>query len=60
VAGRKHLEFDISNTSPHPENMFTIFQEAVGLGNRRLQIGRSSPFFTVFLPHGRDMGLQIR
>jgi hypothetical protein len=35
-------------------------QEAVGVGNRRLQIGRSGPFFTVFLPHSRAMGLQIR
>ena len=35
-------------------------QEPVGLGNRRLQIGRSGPFFTVFLPHSRAMRLQIR
>jgi len=34
--------------------------ESVGLGNRRLQIGRSGPFSTVFLPHSRAMGLQIR
>ena len=34
--------------------------EPVGLGNRRLQIGRSGPFFTVFLPHSLAMGLQIR
>ena len=35
-------------------------QEPAGLGNRRLQIGRSGPFFTVFLPHSLAMGLQIR
>jgi hypothetical protein len=36
------------------------FQEAVGFGNRRLQIGRSGLFLTVFLLHGRAMGLQRR
>ena len=35
-------------------------QEPVGLGNRRLQIDRSGPFFTVFLTHSGTMGLQIR
>ncbi|MES2613397.1 MAG: hypothetical protein V4679_24305 [Pseudomonadota bacterium] len=35
-------------------------QETAGLGNRRLQIGRSGPSFTVFLPHSLAMGLQIR
>ena len=35
-------------------------QEAVGLGNRRLQIGRSGPFLTVFLACSGPMGLQIR
>ena len=42
-------------------------KEPVGLGNRRLQIDRSGPFLasplfenTVFLPHSRVMGLQIR
>src|SRR3990167_3059061 len=36
-------------------------QEAVGLAeHRRLQIARSGPFFTVFLPHSRSMGQQIR
>ena len=34
--------------------------EPVGLGKRRLQIDRSSPFFTAFLPHSRAMGLQTR
>ncbi len=37
-----------------------FIQKAVGLGNHRLQIGRSGPFFTVFLPHSLAMGLQIR
>ena len=32
----------------------------VGLGNCRLQIDRSGPFFTVFLTHSSAMGLQIR
>jgi hypothetical protein len=35
-------------------------EEAFGLGNRRLQIGRSVPFFTAFLPHTLAMGMQIR
>ena len=35
-------------------------QEPVGLGNRRLQIDRSGPFFTVFLPNSSAIGLQIR
>ena len=35
-------------------------QEPVGLGNRRLQIDRSGPFFTVLLTHSGAMGLQIR
>jgi len=34
--------------------------EAVGLENRRLQIGRSGPFLTVFLAHGGAVGLHIR
>ena len=41
--------------------------EAVGLGNRRLQIVRSGPFLatplfenTVFLPNSSAIGLQIR
>ena len=37
-----------------------VRKEPVGLGNRRLQIDRSGPFFTVFLPHSGAMGLQIR
>jgi hypothetical protein len=32
----------------------------VGLGNRRLQIDRSGPFFTVFLPNSSAIGLQTR
>ena len=32
----------------------------MGLGNRRLQIDRSGPFFTVFLPNSWAIGLQIR
>jgi hypothetical protein len=35
-------------------------QEAVRLGNRRLQIGRSGPFFNVFFTQSTAMGLQIR
>ena len=35
-------------------------QEPVGLGNRRLQIDRSGPFFTVLFTHSGAMGLQIR
>ena len=35
-------------------------QESVGLGNHRLRIGRSGPFFTVFLHHSRAMRLEIR
>ena len=35
-------------------------QEPVGLGNRRLQIDRSGPFFTVFLTDSGAMGMQIR
>ena len=34
--------------------------EPVGLGNRRLQIDRTGPFFTVFLTHSGAMELQIR
>ena len=52
---QRFLSFDICTT----KNRQTP-QEPVGLGNRRLQIDRSGPFFTVFLPHSRAMGLQIR
>jgi len=34
-------------------------KEPVGLWNRRLQIDRSGPFFTGFLPHGTTMRLRI-
>lgn len=34
--------------------------QLVGLVERGLQERRSGPFFTVFLPHGCTMGLQIR
>jgi len=42
----------------HASGQKSRSQEPVGLGNRRLQIDRSGPFFTVFLTHNRAMGLQ--
>jgi hypothetical protein len=39
---------------------FLEIMKLVGLADAQAQFNRSGPFSTVFLPHSRAMGLQIR
>ncbi len=56
----RHLLVPAPAQAKAPQVRHAEAQEPVGLGNRRLQIGRSGPFFTTFLPHSLAMGLQMR
>ncbi|MDR1969589.1 MAG: hypothetical protein LBQ32_13025, partial [Burkholderiaceae bacterium] len=54
------MTFGLRSIVIQAENSVIFGIGAYRTWNRRLQIGRSGPFSTGFLPHSWAMGLQIR